>query len=73
MKTSTTTDQPWNLRTHPPIGALAMLGRDAGQGVAEYAIILAVIVVGAIALATAFSTQLGEVWSSITTQMATLG
>lgn len=46
---------------------------DAGQGVAEYAIILAVIVVGAIALATAFSTQLGTVWTSVTTQMSALG
>lgn len=58
----------------PPASAvLSAPASDSGQGVAEYAIILAVIVVGAIALATAFSTQLGTVWTSVTTQMSALG
>jgi len=45
---------------------------EAGQGVAEYIIILAVIVVAAIILAIAFHDQLAAVWNSVTEQLGGL-
>ena len=42
---------------------------ETGQGVAEYIIILAVIVVAAIVLAIAFHDQLSAVWDSVTSQL----
>jgi Flp pilus assembly pilin Flp len=53
--------------------ALALPLRDeAGQGVAEYIIILAVIVVAAIVLAIAFHDQLKAVWDSVTSQLGSI-
>lgn len=49
------------------------LSCDAGQGIAEYVIILAVIVVTGIVLVTAFGGQLTSVWTNVTTQFGTLG
>lgn len=45
---------------------------ELGQGIAEYVIILAVIVVAGIVLVTAFSGQLTGVWNSVTTQFGSL-
>ena len=45
---------------------------DSGQGVAEYVIILAVIVVAAIILAIAFHDKLAAVWQSVTDQLGDL-
>lgn len=45
---------------------------DAGQGISEYLIILAVVVIAAIALATTFSDQLSSLWNSITTQLSAI-
>jgi len=45
------------------------LRNESGQGVAEYIIILAVIVVAAIILAIAFHEQLAAVWDSVTDQL----
>jgi len=45
---------------------------ENGQGVAEYVIILAVIVVAAIILAVAFHEQLAAVWQSVTSQLGDL-
>ncbi|MCL2881735.1 MAG: hypothetical protein FWF45_02425 [Coriobacteriia bacterium] len=45
---------------------------ESGQGVAEYVIILAVIVVAAIILAVAFHEQLAAVWQSVTSQLGDL-
>jgi len=45
------------------------LSDETGQGVAEYIIILAVIVVAAIILAIAFHDQLAAVWESVTEQL----
>lgn len=42
---------------------------DEGQGISEYLIILAVVVIAAIALATTFSDQLSALWGSITSQL----
>ena len=42
---------------------------DSGQGVAEYIIILAVIVIACIILAVAFHEQLTSVWNSVTDQL----
>ena len=42
------------------------LRSDSGQGVAEYIIILAVIVIACIALAIAFKGQLTELWNTVT-------
>lgn len=53
---------------------VSLILRDTGgQGIAEYVIILAVIVVAGIVLTTAFGGQLATVWGSVTTQFATLG
>ena len=51
------------------VGAARWLRDDSGQGVAEYIIILAVIVVAAIILAIAFHEQLAAVWESVTDQL----
>ncbi|MCL2323961.1 MAG: hypothetical protein FWC48_00055 [Actinomycetia bacterium] len=48
------------------------LAGESGQGVAEYVIILAVIVVAAIILAVAFHDQLAAVWQSVTSQIGDL-
>ena len=48
---------------------LGRLNDESGQGVAEYIIILAVIVVAAIVLAIAFHDQLADVWDSVTSQL----
>lgn len=45
---------------------------ESGQGISEYLIILAVVVIAAIALATTFSDQLSSLWESITTQLSSI-
>jgi Flp pilus assembly pilin Flp len=45
---------------------------ESGQGVAEYIIILAVIVIACIILAIAFHEQLTNVWQSITDQIGAI-
>ncbi|MCL2333133.1 MAG: hypothetical protein FWC54_06615 [Actinomycetia bacterium] len=50
----------------------AGLRDESGQGVAEYVIILAVIVVAAIILAVAFHDKLAAVWQSVTDQLGDL-
>lgn len=55
------------------LGAGPLVADDCGQGIAEYVIILAVIVVAGIVLVTAFGDQLSTVWESVTTQFGTLG
>lgn len=45
---------------------------DAGQGISEYLIILAVVVIAAIALATTFSGELTGLWESITSQLSAI-
>jgi Flp pilus assembly pilin Flp len=45
---------------------------DSGQGVSEYIIILAVIVIAAIVLAIAFYDQLSAVWDSVTSGLGDL-
>ncbi|MCL2679975.1 MAG: hypothetical protein FWF11_00635 [Coriobacteriia bacterium] len=51
---------------------LAGLRRDCGQGVAEYVIILAVVVIACIILAIAFHEQLAGVWESVTSQLGSI-
>jgi pilus assembly protein Flp/PilA len=46
-----------------------MLVEEEGQGMTEYALVLGVIAIGAIALITAFRTQVTNLWNSITTQI----
>ena len=46
---------------------------ESGQGIAEYVIILAVIVIACIILAVAFHGQLQALWDSITTQLGSIG
>jgi Flp pilus assembly pilin Flp len=53
-------------------GIRNVLRDEAGQGVAEYIIILAVVVVAAIVLAIAFHEQLSAVWDSVTSQLGEL-
>jgi Flp pilus assembly pilin Flp len=50
----------------------ALLHDETGQGVAEYVIILAVIVIAAIVLAIAFKDQLETVWDSVTSALGEL-
>jgi len=45
---------------------------ESGQGVAEYIIILAVIVIACIVLAIAFHSQLESVWNSVTSQLGSI-
>lgn len=52
--------------------ALSTLSQDEGQGISEYLIILAVVVIAAIALATTFSDQLTALWASITSQLTAI-
>lgn len=62
------------------VGAVAKISKKAGsfrdnesgQGISEYLIILAVVVIAAIALATTFSDQLSSLWGSITTQLSSI-
>lgn len=49
--------------------ARQVLSSESGQGISEYLIILAVVVIAAIALATTFSDQLTALWDSVTTQL----
>ena len=51
---------------------LAKIQSESGQGISEYLIILAVVVIAAIALATTFSDQLTSLWDSITSQLAAI-
>lgn len=51
---------------------LSKFKSDEGQGISEYLIILAVVVVAAIALATTFSGELSGLWDSITSQITAL-
>jgi len=46
---------------------------ESGQGIAEYVIILAVIVIACIILAIAFHSQLQDLWTSITAQLGAIG
>jgi Flp pilus assembly pilin Flp len=46
---------------------MLFLQRQAGQGLAEYALILALVVVVVVAILTLFGPQLGEVYSHILT------
>lgn len=48
------------------------LSSEEGQGISEYLIILAVVVIAAIALATTFSDQLTALWGSITSQLSAI-
>lgn len=50
----------------------ASIKSESGQGISEYLIILAVVVIAAIALATTFSDQLTNLWDSITSQLAAI-
>ena len=45
---------------------------DSGQGVAEYIIVLAVIVIACIALAIAFRDQLTALWDKVTGELKTI-
>ncbi|MBK5211410.1 MAG: hypothetical protein JJE36_03760 [Coriobacteriia bacterium] len=45
-------------------------GEDSGQGISEYLIILAVVVIAAIGLATKFNAALTGLWGSITSQIS---
>lgn len=49
-----------------------VISRESGQGISEYLIILAVVVIAAIALATTFSEQLTSLWTSITSQLSAI-
>ena len=51
---------------------LCVCQSDRGQGVAEYIIILAVIVIACIVLAIAFHGQLENVWNSVTSQLGSI-
>jgi len=55
-----------------PVWLRAGARDESGQGVAEYVIILAVIVVAAIILAVAFHDKLASVWQSVTNQLGDL-
>jgi len=46
-----------------------LLVEEEGQGMTEYALVLGVIAIGAIALITAFRTQVTNLWTSITNQI----
>lgn len=46
-----------------------LLVEEEGQGMTEYALVLGVIAIGAIALITAFRTQVTALWDSITNQI----
>jgi Flp pilus assembly pilin Flp len=48
------------------------LHSDRGQGVSEYVIILAVIVIAAIVLAVAFHDQLETIWENVTSSLGEL-
>lgn len=59
------TSENLSLRTY------VRLRSESGQGVAEYIIILAVIVIACIALAIAFKGQLTSLWNFVTDQLGT--
>jgi pilus assembly protein Flp/PilA len=49
-----------------------LMAEEEGQGMTEYALVLGVIAIGAIALITAFSGQVTALWTSITGKMSTV-
>lgn len=62
-----------NKNSNPAINtAMQVVASDKGQGISEYLIILAVVVIAAIALATTFSTELTGLWDSITSQLSAI-
>lgn len=46
--------------------------RDEGQGTAEYAVILGIIVVAAVVALGLFKTQLQNIWTTIQTSLGTV-
>ncbi|MCL2438229.1 MAG: hypothetical protein FWE48_00430 [Coriobacteriia bacterium] len=67
----------WPVRFCQSLSAISMkfcrnCRSESGQGVAEYVIILAVIVIACIILAIAFHEQLTSVWQSITEQLGAI-
>lgn len=54
------------------VTARKFVSHDEGQGISEYLIILAVVVIAAITLATTFSTELTALWNSITSQLSAI-
>ena len=47
----------------------SLIVEEEGQGMTEYALVLGVIAIGAIALISAFRTQVGLLWSKVTTEV----
>jgi pilus assembly protein Flp/PilA len=46
-----------------------LMAEEEGQGMTEYALVLGVIAIGAIALISAFRTQVEALWGKITTSI----
>jgi len=46
-----------------------LMTEEEGQGMTEYALVLGVIAIGAIALISAFRTQVGLLWDKVTTEV----
>jgi pilus assembly protein Flp/PilA len=46
-----------------------LMAEEEGQGMTEYALVLGVIAIGAIALITAFNGQVTALWTNITTNL----
>jgi pilus assembly protein Flp/PilA len=46
-----------------------LIGEEEGQGMTEYALVLGVIAIGAIALISTFRTQVEALWGKITTSI----
>ena len=47
----------------------SLIIEEEGQGMTEYALVLGVIAIGAIALISAFRTQVGLLWEKVTTEV----
>jgi pilus assembly protein Flp/PilA len=47
-----------------------LMTEEEGQGMTEYALVLGVIAIGAIALISAFRTQVESLWGKITTEIS---
>jgi len=47
----------------------SLIIEEEGQGMTEYALVLGVIAIGAIALISAFRTQVGLLWDKVTTEV----
>ena len=47
----------------------SLIVEEEGQGMTEYALVLGVIAIGAIALISAFRTQVGLLWEKVTTEV----